>query len=99
MRKSMIILDLSELPEGETVDSFLKTMKEKGVMIVDTNGKGCANTKIMNYEVDDESAIQEKVNERIKNFILKFTDLATANPLVYEQIKSIVNKLGHRIII
>lgn len=99
MRKSMIILDLSELPDGETIDSFLETMKEKGVMVVDTNGKGCANTKIINYEVDDDSVIEERVDERVKNFLVKFNDLAAMNPFAYEEIKRMVNKLGHKLTI
>lgn len=99
MRKSMIILDLSELPEGETVDSFLETMKEKGAMIVDTNGKGCANTKIINYEVDDDGVIKERVDERVKNFLMKFNELATMNPFAYEEIKRMATKLGHKLTI
>ena len=97
MKKSMMILDLSELPEGETVDSFLKTVKEKGVMVVNANGKESTNTKIINYEVDDDKEVQERVDKRIKAFVGNFDALMQSRPLVYEEIKRVVKDLGYNL--
>lgn len=101
----MIILDLSELPDNETVNSFLNTMKEKGVMVIDKKGKENPNTRIITYEVDDEKEIQarvdervmEKVEQRIRAFVEKFNTSLSNNHCVYNEVKRIVAELGYDI--